>query len=84
MEQRQTCCVCGSGGLLVDDRIQVVPGETGGPVLIGECSRCHRFVCSKHGEPLDLSGQRRWPWQKPKVATIGCPFDPGVPLGRAG
>jgi hypothetical protein len=70
--------------LLVDERIQIVPGDTGGPVLIGECHRCGRFVCSRHGEPLDLSGKKRWPWQKASALTIGCPFDPGVPLGRAG
>lgn len=79
MGQIQICYVCGGGGLLVEDRIQVSPGG-GGPVFIGQCPRCHRFICSEHGELLDLSGKRKWPWRKPDVLTVCCPFDPGVPL----
>ena len=84
MGQIQNCYVCGSGGLLVEDRIQVAPGGGAGPVFIGQCPRCHRFICSRHGELLDLSGKRRWPWQRPRTVTVCCPFDPDVPLGSAG
>lgn len=83
MGQVQNCYVCGTGGLLVEDRIEVAPGDgASGPVFIGQCPRCHRFICSRHGEPLDLSGKRRW-FRRPRTLTVCCPFDPDVPLGSA-
>ncbi|HEV8600554.1 MAG TPA: hypothetical protein VGQ69_14435 [Gemmatimonadales bacterium] len=83
MGQLQSCFVCGSRGLLVEDRIQVTAAANaaGGPTLIGQCPRCHRFICSRHGELLDLSGKRRWPWQGSRPLTVCCPFDPDTPLG---
>lgn len=78
----QECFVCGATGLLVEKRIQVPAGGAGGgPLFVGQCPHCHRFVCARHGEPLDLSGKKRWPWQKAESLTVCCPFDPDVPLG---
>ncbi len=79
MGQMQTCWVCGRSGLLVEEQIQVSPAG-GGPTMLGQCPRCHRFICSQHGELLDLSGKRGW-FRKPQSLTLCCPFDPGVPLG---
>ena len=83
MGQTQECYVCRSVGLLVEDRIHVTPAAgQEGPLFVGQCPRCNRFICAEHGEPLDLTGRRRWPWRKPDSLTVCCPFDPGVPLGR--
>lgn len=78
----QVCYVCGAAGLLVEDRIHLPVGG-GGPRLVGQCPRCHRFVCSAHAELLDLSGKRRWFARRPALLTLCCPFDPEVPLGQA-
>jgi hypothetical protein len=87
MSQTQSCYVCGATGLLVEGRIFIAK-DTGGPVLIGECPRCRRFICSQHGEKLDLSGQKKkksffglGSRREPESFTVCCPFDPGIALG---
>jgi hypothetical protein len=82
MSQTQRCDVCGRRAMLVEGLIQVRPGDDlGEPLLIGQCPRCHRFLCSRHGEPLDPHGRRRRPVLGRGLLTLCCPFDPGVPLG---
>ena len=76
----QTCFVCGAAGILAEDHILLPPGDRGAH-LIGQCPRCHRFICSRHAELLDLGGRRGWFSRKPKMLTACCPFDPEVPLG---
>jgi hypothetical protein len=84
MRPVQNCHVCGTAGYLVDGRI-VVTGEEGqGPPSVGQCPRCLRFVCSRHGEPLAITGgERRGLLRRSPSGpmTICCPFDRGVPLG---
>ena len=89
MGQIQTCYVCGEGGLLVDTQIYVSVEEDG-PVMLGQCPRCHRFICTQHGEKLGAAGEEKKSWfsfgrgKMPTTRVVGCPFDPGVPLGREG
>lgn len=82
MSQTQHCAVCGREGILVEERIRVRPGDDRTePLLIGQCPRCHRFLCARHGEPLDRRGRRPRAFLARGLLTICCPFDPGVPLG---
>lgn len=85
MKVVQHCSVCGGAGYLVDGPIVLPVGEWEGPPNIGQCPRCHRFICSFHGEPLDLTGtERKGRFRKrgPEgPRTVCCPFDRGVPLG---
>jgi hypothetical protein len=88
MKAVQNCYVCGGAGYLVDGPIELPPGEWEGPPSIGQCPRCHRFICVFHGEPLAAKqDERRGLFRKrgPEgPRTVGCPFDPGVALGGAG
>jgi hypothetical protein len=82
----QHCYVCGSAGYLVDAPIVLTGEGTDGPPSIAQCPRCQRFICSLHGEPLDLTGERRRGlFRKPgsETLTICCPFDRGVALGSS-
>lgn len=87
MSQTQHCYVCGASGLLVEGRVFVTEGQPPGPVFVARCPRCKRFVCSKHGEKLDLSAPEKKGLfglggkKGPVNLTVCCPFDPGVPLG---
>lgn len=82
MSQTQRCHVCGREGILVEDRIRLRAGdEAAEPLLVGQCPRCHRFLCARHGEPLDRRGRRPRKLFTRGLLTICCPFDPGVPLG---
>ena len=85
MTQTQTCYVCGGQGLLADSPIYVGPDDGGGISMIGQCPRCNRFICSRHGEKLDLTRERKSTWfpvrrHKAGVLVLCCPFDPGVAL----
>ncbi len=89
MSQIQECYVCGKRGLLVESHIQVglSEAEMTGPLMIGHCPRCQRFICSRHGEKLDPA-KLRGSWltkffRRSSVRVVCCPFDPGVPLGVA-
>lgn len=71
---------------MAEGRIFLIPGEVPAGRLIGECPRCGRFVCDRHCELLDLSGENKRSWltfgrPKPKPLVACCPFDPGVALG---
>jgi hypothetical protein len=87
MSQTQKCHVCGDAGLLVEGRVYVTGEAAAGPALIARCPRCKRFICSRHGEKLDLSTPEKRPLfsfggkKAPASLTVCCPFDPGVPLG---
>jgi hypothetical protein len=86
MSQTQQCYVCGAAGLLVEGRVYVTAESQAGPVLIAQCPRCKRFICSLHGEKLDLSAQPKkslfsFGAKRPINLTVCCPFDPGVALG---
>lgn len=87
MSQTQSCYVCGATGLLVEGRVFAAKDTTGGPVFIGECPRCRRFICNRHGEKLDLSPPQKRSFfglggrKEPGRFTVCCPFDPGVALG---
>lgn len=88
MKAVQHCYVCGGAGYLADGPMVMPEGDWEGPPSVGQCPRCHRFVCSYHGEPLDLTqGERKGLFGKRAGGgprTICCPFDRGVPLGGAG
>jgi len=87
MSQTQHCYVCGAAGLLVEGRIYVTEETPSGPVFIAQCPRCKRFICSRHGEKIDLSVQPKKSLfsfgakKAPVNLTVCCPFDPGVALG---
>ena len=87
MSQTQRCYVCGAAGLLVEGRVYVQENQPPGPVFIARCPRCKRFVCSQHGEKLDLSATEKKGLfgfggkKAPANLTVCCPFDPGVALG---
>lgn len=84
MSQTQQCYVCGASGLLVDSRIYVDAAEES-TLLLGQCPRCRRYICSRHGEKLHLSEEGRKSWfslsrRQWTSLVLCCPFDPGVAL----
>jgi len=84
MGQTQSCYVCGAWDDLVVSRISVRASDRYPPRVVGQCPRCRRFICSDHGEKLDLAPRKFWKLfasGKETVLTVCCPFDPGVPLG---
>jgi hypothetical protein len=84
MRAVQHCSVCGGAGYLADGPIVVPERQPEGPPSVGQCPRCHRFICSYHGEPIDLTKEERKGIFRKRggdgVRTICCPFDRGVPL----
>jgi len=87
MGQIQQCYVCGESGLLINTWIYVDSKADQGPPLIGQCPFCYRFICSHHGEKLDLSrgGRKSGSFSGHRKLTplvVCCPFDPGIPLGE--
>lgn len=86
MSETQRCYVCGEWDDLVDVRVLIKSNDPYPQRVVAQCPRCLRFICSEHGEKLDLSGQKSKSWfglGKPKETdlTVCCPFDPGIPLG---
>lgn len=84
MAETQSCYVCGRWETLVDSRLQVSANKQFPLGVVAQCPYCFRFICSEHGEKLNLSGSLPWWkfWDKGNaVLTICCPFDPGIPLG---
>jgi hypothetical protein len=86
MRQTQQCHVCGTVGFLVEGRIQMDSEAPAESVLVAQCPRCKRFICSRHGEKLALSAGPKssifsFGTKKPAALTVCCPFDPGVALG---
>jgi hypothetical protein len=66
---RAVCDVCRREGEFETSPLQIA-AEAGStrPLVVGQCPRCHRFICSRHAEPR-------------ADGRLGCPFDPGIPLG---
>jgi hypothetical protein len=84
VSETQRCYVCGQWDTLVDARVVVKSNDKYFDRVVAQCPRCFRFICSDHGEKLDLSGRKSWlsfDRAKGGDVTICCPFDPGVPLG---
>ena len=81
MGQMQVCSVCGRSAPLVENHIQqsTNPQQRQQLLLIGQCSVCHRFICSLHAEPLPLQPTSQAAGFG--LVVLGCPFDLGVPLG---
>lgn len=85
MGQTQLCYVCGATGILSEGRIFLDPAGHQGVRFIGECPRCQRFICDRHCEPVDVTGEGG-SWlsflrSKPRALAACCPFDPGTILG---
>jgi hypothetical protein len=66
---RAICDVCGREAEFNPGYLKVADQEARASIL-GQCSWCLRFVCVRHAEPLE-------------DGRLGCPFDPGLPLGDA-
>lgn len=81
MATTQRCDVCGTTGWWTEGRIEISNEPPAGPPRIGQCPRCHRFVCEDHGEPLRISARGRTV-RFGGTRVVGCPFDPDVPLGE--
>ena len=60
MGQTQCCYVCGTWDELVVSRISVQANDSYPPRMVGQCPRCRRFICTDHGEKLDLSPRKFW------------------------
>jgi hypothetical protein len=66
---RAVCDVCNREGEFDPSPLRLAAGPAAArPMIVGQCPRCHRFICSRHAEPLP-------------DGLLGCPFEPGVPLG---
>src|SRR6266852_5742792 len=73
MSSYQLCEVCGEPGRFVVDPISMDPEPE--ELVIGQCPRCYRFICSQHGEVLSRSPPGRL-----ASPVLCCPFDPGIVL----
>jgi hypothetical protein len=85
MAQMQNCYVCGYDFPLAQTRIQINVLRPVQVRLAGQCPVCHRFICQDHAEKLDPNlpqyAHLRTGTQLPGIVVLGCPFDPGTPLG---
>jgi hypothetical protein len=83
MAQMQKCYVCGYDFPLAQTRIQVNVLRPAQVRLAGQCPVCHRFVCVDHAERLDPNSHAhlRGGPVLAGIVVLGCPFDPGTPLG---
>lgn len=85
MAKMQACYVCNEWDTLSEDRILVRADDRFAERRVALCPVCERFICTEHGEKLDLSRKkpRKGSPRKDAMLTLCCPFDPDVPLGDA-
>jgi hypothetical protein len=86
MPNEAECFVCGETGPVSEGPIRrtAVAAQADSFREIAQCPVCGRFLCTRHVEWLDLGAKHRRGKRDNREFTSCCPFDPGIPLGKAG